>query len=120
MCTILNDFLKNKINLNQLKKELGNDLYNVSIKTPKKVCAKDLIFLINQYVYNKISLQEMIDWVNVVWFTDLFEYNEAEEESIASVISLLETLDEDDIQFSNKDFMDMVECLSDNRVYKIS
>ena len=46
-----------------------------------------------------------MDWVNVVWFTDLFEYNSLEEESIASVVSLLETLDEDDAQFSNKELM---------------
>ena len=120
MCAILNDFLKLRINLNQLKEKLGNDLYNVTVKTPEKVFANDLILLIDQYVCGKISLQEIVDWVNVVWFTDLFEYNTIEEESIASVISVLETLDEDDIQFSNKDFMDMIECLSKNKVYEIS
>ncbi len=120
MYTILNDFLKAKINLKQLKEELGYDLYNVAINTPQKVYATDLIFFINQYVSGKISLQEIVDWVNVVWFTDLFEYNTAEEESIASVISLLETLDEDDIQFSDKEFMDMIECLSKNKIYECS
>ena len=120
MRAILTDFLKTKINLKQLKEQIGNDLYNVVIKTPQKVYASDLIFLINQYVAGKISLQEIVDWVNVVWFTDLFEYNASEEESIASVISLLETLDEDDIQFSDKDFIDMIECLSNNKVYVIS
>ena len=113
-------FLKTKIKLSQLKKELGNDLYNVTITSPRKVCAEDLIFLINQYISHKITLQEIVDWVNVVWFTDLFEYNTSEEESIASVISLLETLDEDDVQFSNKELMDMIECLSNNKVYKCS
>ena len=120
MNAILNDFLKIKINLNQLKKKLGDDLYNVNITTPIKVYAEDLVFLINQYISNKITLQEIVDWVNVVWFTDLFEYNMMEEESIASVVSLLETLDEDDAQFSNKEFMDMIECLSKNKVYKNS
>lgn len=120
MSEILNDFLKTKIDLNQLKKELGNDLYNVAVTTPKKVCAEDLIFLINQYISCKVTLQEMVDWVNVIWFTDLFEYNPIEEESIASVISLLETLDEGDVQFSNKEFMDMIESLSDNKVYECS
>ena len=119
MNTILNDFLKAKISLNQLKDKLGNDLHNVTIKTPQKVYASDLIFLINQYVSGEISLQEMVDWVNVVWFTDLFEYNTSEEESIASVISLLETLDEDDVQVSDKELMDMIECLSHNKVYEV-
>lgn len=119
MCTILNDFLKSKINLNQLKEKLGSDLYNVTINTPQKVYASDLILLINQYVSGEIALQEVVDWVNVVWFTDLFEYNALEEESIASVISLLETLDEDGVQFSNKELMNMIECLSNNRVYEV-
>ena len=65
---------KTKINLNQLKKELGDDLYNVNITTSRKVYAEDLIFLINQYISHKITLQEIVDWVNVVWFTDLYEY----------------------------------------------
>ena len=120
MCTILNDFLKIKINLNQLKKELGDDLYNVTITTPRKVYAEDLIFLITQYISRKITLQEIVDWVNVVWFTDLFEYNSLEEESISSVISSLETLDEDDVQFSDNEFIDMIECLSNNKVYEYS
>lgn len=120
MGTILNDFLKMKINLKQLKEELGNDLYNLNIKTTEIVYANDLIFLINQYVSGKISLQEVVDWVNIVWFTDLFEYNPSEEEAIASVISLLETLDEDNAQFSNIEFINMIECLSNNKVYKSS
>ena len=120
MNAILNDFLKSKINLNQLKEKLWKDLYNVTVKTPQKVYASDLICLIDQYICGKISLQEMVDWVNVVWFTDLFEYNASEEESIASVISLLETLDEDDVQFSDKEFLYMIECLSNNEVYEIS
>ena len=77
-----------------------------------------MIFIINQYISGGITLQEVVDWVNVVWFTDLFEYIPLEEESIASVIAFLETLDEDDVQFTNNDFMDMIECLSNNKVYK--
>ena len=120
MNTILNDFLKAKISLEQLKEKIGNNLYNVIIKTPKIVYASDLIFLINEYVSGKISLQEIVDCVNVIWFTDLYEYNMSEEDSIASVISLLETLDEDDVQVSDKDFIDMIECLSNNKIYKTS
>ena len=120
MHRILNDFLKAKIGLEQLKEKIGNDLYNVTIENPKTVYASDLVFLINEYVSEKISLKEIVDCVNVIWFTDLYEYNIPEEDSIASVISLLETLDEDDMQFSNKDFMNMIECLSNNKIYEIS
>lgn len=120
MNIILNDFLKMKINLKQLKEKLGNDLYNLNIKAPEIVYANDVIYLINQYILDKISMQGVIEWVNIVWFTDLFEYNPIEEEAIASVISLLETLDEDDVQFSHIEFTNMIKCLSNNKVYKNS
>ena len=118
MNAILNDFLKNRIDLNQLKKEYGSDLYNVRIEKPMEVNCKDIILVIDQYISGKITLQEIVDWVNVVWFTDLFEYNSVEEESIASVISSLETLDEDGVQFSDDDFIKMIACLSNNKVYE--
>ena len=118
MCTILNDFLKAKINLKQLKEKLGSDLYNVAIKTPKKVYANDLILIINQYISGKISLQEIVDWVNVVWFTDLYEYNESEEETIASVLFVLETLDENDADITEEDLKKMIKCLTKNDVYE--
>ena len=117
MDTVLNDFLKLKINLKKLKDKLGNNLHNVAVENPQIVYSTDLIFLINQYISKKISLQELIDWVNVVWFTDLFEYNTSEEESISSVISLLETLDEDEIHVSNKEFENMIQCLCKNKIY---
>ncbi len=117
MKAVLSDFLKLKIDLNQLKGKLGEDLYNIKITKPEKVCAKDLIFLINQYTSGKISMQAVVDWVNVVWFTDLYEYNPMEEESIASVMSLLETLDESDVDISDKEFSKMVECLITNTIY---
>ena len=61
-----------------------------------------------------------MDWVNIIWFTDLYEYNLAEEESIASVITLLETLDEDDVALSNDEFLNMVKCLENNKIYDVS
>ncbi len=117
MNVALDDFLKTKINLEQLKKACGQDLYNVKITTPRKVYAKDIIFLINQYISDSITLQEVVDWVNVVWFTDLFEYNQSEEEAIASVMSVLETLDEDNVKISDKELMEIMKCLSNNNVY---
>lgn len=55
----------------------------------------------------------MVDWVNVVWFTELFEYSAKEENSIESVITLLETLDEGVI-FGDKEYDKMIECLKTN------
>ncbi len=118
MSKILKEFLENKTTLKQLKKQYGENLYNCEIKNPEKVYAKNVIFLIEQYICGKTSTKELLDWVNVVWFTDLFEYNLAEEDAIASVMSALETLDEDDKSFSSEDFLEMIKALSDNKMYK--
>ena len=119
MDVILNDFLKLKLSLTELKEIMGNDLYNITVKKPINVRAKDVAFLIGQYLSEEISLQKMMDWVNIIWFTDLYEYNLAEEESIASVMTLLETLDEDDAAFSNDEFLNMVKCLENNKIYDV-
>ena len=118
MKKVLNDFLKNKLDLDSVKKILGVNLHSIKVEEPVIVCSQDVIFLINQYLDKKITLQDVLDWVNVVWFTDLFEYNEVEEDSIASVINELETMDEDGVYFSGKDFLEMIECLLQNREYK--
>ena len=58
-------------------------------------------------------MAELVDWVNVVWFTELYEYTSKEENAIASVMALLETLDEG-VEFTDKEYIQMVECLEAN------
>ncbi len=115
----LKAFLNLKISLKQLKKEIGNDLYNIEVERPQKVCAVDVIWAIREYMSGNITLQTLLDWVNVIWFTDLYEYNENEEESIASVVSLLETMDEVGVDFSKDDLLKMINSLEKNNVCNI-
>lgn len=117
MKMILKQFLNAQINLNQLKKVVGENLHNIKIETPLIVSARDLVFLIRKYLNRELSLQEMVDWANVVWFTDLFEYNEEEEDSISSVVDVLESLDEEMVYYSEEDFLEMIDCLLENREY---
>lgn len=117
MKTLLNNFLKNKADINELKKVFGNNLYNANIASPIILHANDVIFIIEQYVLGKMTLQQITDWVNVMWFTELFEYSDNEEESIASVVSVLETLDEEGVHFSNDEFEKMIQCLTNNEVF---
>ena len=118
MNEVLRKFLKVQINAQQLREKCGNDLYNVTIEKPETVYAKDLVFLIEQYLSSGLTLQDVVDWVNIIWFTDLYEYNPKEEESIASVLLLLETLDEEDVEFTKEEFLGMIECLNCNKVYE--
>ena len=48
----------------------------------------------------------------------LFQYSEMEEDSIASVITALETLDEDNVEFTIGDFDKMIKALENNTEYE--
>lgn len=117
MISVLNKFKKLEIDIRQLKNELGDDLYNVSGITPERICAKDVCFVIEQYLSNQINMSILLDWVNTIWFTELYVYNSAEEDTIASVITSLETLDEDGMEFSQGDFAQMLDSLKSNIPY---
>ncbi len=101
----------------QLKKEIGDDLYNVDCSRPLIIDKEDVSKVIQHYLNNDILLEKLVDWVNVVWFTDLFELAESESDSIMSVLEVLETLDEDEATVSSQDFSKMLVALSNNSIY---
>ena len=111
-------FKKLEIDKATLKKEIGDDLYNVDCPKPIIVNRADVSVVIQNYLKNDIPLEQLVDWVNVVWFTDLFELLESESDSIMSVLEILETLDEEDATVSTKEFLEMLAALSDNKIYK--
>lgn len=111
--TILNQYKNFKISLQKLKYVFGEDLYNISDILPQTVNSNDIIYAIQQYLTNSVSLIDLLNWVNTIWFTDLYEYNTKEENTIASVMSLLETLDEG-VEFSNEEYLMMIDCLQKN------
>lgn len=116
MKKVLHAFKKTEIGITQLKENLGNDLYNVQNCKPETVHAKDVIFLIEKFLSKEIPLEAMLDWVNVIWFTDLYQYASSEEESIASVMSFLEMLDEPEVEFSKEDYEKMIASLNTNQI----
>ncbi len=111
-------FKELEINKAQLKKEIGEDLYNIDCPNPVLVNIQDLSKVIQSYVDENISLQQLVDWVNVVWFTELFELLEKESDSIMSVLEVLENLDEDNTSVSTQDFSEMLKALSNNCIYR--
>lgn len=114
MNSVLKKFKKLEIDVNHLKDILGDDLHNVSGVKSEKICAGDVCFVVEQYLSNQIDISTMLDWVNTVWFTELYEYNAAEEDTIASVMTAIEAIDEDGVLISQDDFAHMLECLKSN------
>lgn len=63
-----------------------NDEQEVNLENIKTV--------LNYYFNNQISLQDLVDWVNLIWFSDNFTYKENEKETISECLFYLEQLDE--------------------------
>ncbi len=111
-------FLNLEITKKDLQNVLGDDLYNAEIDKPITVHPSDVISVINSFLEQKITLIQLVEWVNVIWFTDLYLFLDNEADSILSVLEVLETFDEEDVNISNDELYKMVECLSSNKQYE--
>jgi hypothetical protein len=117
MNTILNRYKEMSINKNELCKQIGDDLYNIENINPVCVNTIDVNNAIEKFLRKEIELQELVDWVNVIWFTELFYFPDEETDAIISVMEVLETLDEEDINVSCDDLKNMQETLANNKEY---
>lgn len=113
---VLLDFLDFKKSKTDLVQFFGEDLLNAAGPT-LQVSSKNVISAIDRYLCSEISKNQLVDWVNVLWFTDLFEYSDGEADSIASVMTVLESLDEEEVSITEHDYQKMKECLFHNQEY---
>jgi hypothetical protein len=67
------------------------------------------------YKNRKIKIENLVDWVNTIWFTDLYSYDDSQADSIASVIDKLEELDEDGREITKCDIDKYICTLSNNQ-----
>ena len=65
----------------------------------------------------EIAVDTLVDWVNVVWFTELYVFDDEEADSIISVFEVLETMDEEGVVVSDDEFTQMIEALTSNLEY---
>lgn len=117
MNKLLNAFKTLSINKKDLTDKIGEDLYNIDCKKPEQIRTSDVINAISSFLNHSITKEQLLDWVNVIWFTDLFEFKEDDLESIVSVLQVLETMDEDDVSISDKELFDMIVALQKNKEY---
>lgn len=113
---ILNAFLDFKATKKDLIDTYGKDLYNVEVE-PVTVSTSHVVSAIDKFVTEEIDVTMLLNWVNVVWFTDLFEYSEQEANSISSVLSILETLDEEGVVLTENDLANMRSSLLNNQEF---
>ena len=65
----------------------------------------------------KKTVLDVVEWVNVVWFTDLFAFSDDEADSIVSVLEVLETMDEEGVAITTDELNNMKIALNANAEY---
>ena len=67
------------------------------IENPVVLNRNHVIHVLKRYKQERLSQENLFDWVHFVWFSDLFTCEPEDADSIASVIQVLEELEEEGI-----------------------
>ena len=81
------------------------------------VTAKMVENAINAYFSNNYSVSDLIDWANVVRFSDIFTIDEANKDCIISILDRIEESDEDGKSLTENDLRNMQAKLKQNRMW---
>ena len=112
----LTDFRDFYISLEELKAAFNTTrLLNIKVENPIVVTTLDIITAIKKYRLGEITMQTLIDWVNTLWFNDgLFNYDDNQCDSMASVMDYLEELDEEGVAYTEDEYSRMIAALESN------
>ena len=106
-----------KISKSELQQAIGEDLHNAECKKAYCIKRSDVVNAIQLYKNGAISKDALVEWVNVVWFTELYVFDDEDADSIVSVLEVLETMDEDDAIISENELSEMITALTSNTEY---
>ena len=106
-----------KISKSELQQAIGEDLHNVECKKAYCIKRSDVVNAIQLLQNGTISKDTLLEWVNIVWFTELFVFDDEDADSIVSVLEVLETMDEDGVVISENELSEMITALSSNTEY---
>jgi len=111
---ILEQFRDLVIDKNTLIQLLPLELKKIKTDKPVEVCNRHVLLLLESYQKGVISKQWLLDWVNTVWFSGLFEYCDENCDCIASVMNELEEIDEDGKELTQKKINKYIHALENN------
>lgn len=106
-----------KISKSELQQVLGEDLHNVECKKAYLIKGNDVANALLMLQNGEITVDTLVEWVNVVWFTELYVFDDEEADSIISVFEVLETMDEEGVIVSDDEFTQMITALTSNSEY---
>ncbi len=106
-----------KISKSELQQAIGDDLHNVECQKAYRIKRSDIVNAIQLLVNGTISKDALVEWVNVVWFTELYVFDDEDADSIVSVLEVLETMDEEGVDISENEISEMITALTSNTEY---
>ena len=106
-----------KITKTELQQAIGEDLHNVKCQKAYRIKRSDVVNAIQLLQNGTISKETLVEWVNVVWFTEIYVFDDEDADSIVSVLEVLETMDEDGVAVSEGEFSEMIASLNSNTEY---
>ena len=113
----LKDFRSLKITATQLRNKFGGNLFDVDVDRPVIIDNTNLIFCLDAVKNGRLLVPDLVDWVNIIWFTDLFNYSDKYADSIASVMTELEELDEKEFDLPVEQIDRYISVLEKNEEY---
>jgi hypothetical protein len=108
---ILEQFRDLKITKNELYSFIQKEF---KTNQPVEVCSVHLVTLLLGYQKGSINEQNILDWVNTIWFSDWFMYCEEQCDSIASVMNQLEEIDEEGKKLTKEKVANYINALGQN------
>lgn len=108
---MLKAFKRFEVGAKKLREVYGENLHQVEKATPELVYAADVVSAIERYLDHTITEKQLLEWVNILWFTELYEYEPGREDAIADVMTSLESIDEKEISFSEEQYREMIKSL---------
>lgn len=93
----LEEYKQLSINYQEIREIMKNHLNKINNNFIKvKVTAEDVIYVLKKFKEGAIKKNDLLNWVNFIWFSDFYYYEETQENCIADVLTELEQGDEDE------------------------
>ena len=98
-----------------MKEFFGEDLIAAKVDNPVEIRTEHIINVLKKYNSLSITKEVLLDWINIIWFSELFEYNDEQADSISSVMNELKGVNEDISKLSEENIIKYIDALSKNK-----
>ena len=120
MIEALNEYKTLTITQKQLRERLGMKFKGVYLEKDQIVIVdnNDLIFALQSVKQGRLSVPDLVEWVNMIWLSDLYDYFNEHSHAMTSVMNSLEELDETGFYLPAEQIDKYIAALEKNEEYQ--